>query len=317
MNPSGSHILCEADLATKKIGNHLMFLDKKDSGISKVLLKSYPWKKWPREPEFMDIIQEEVCDGMVALDIGANIGYVTLILAELVGRAGHVYAVEPGPRNFEILRKNIDLNNYRERISAYQIAISDRNEILKLYMSQSSNLHSITASTNTEQAVDVVAKTGDEFLEDKMLPSFIKMDLEGAEVEAIRGMIETLSNTASPVKILIEVHPMYYSAVRSFEYELQELINIGFGVKYVITAGTSKPDLFAERNYEPTRIYSSGTWSRGVYTKVSTHDAIVAACYPHEQLIKRPWTDFLKRPWRLFDRAICTHKIVRGLLLEK
>ena len=100
MNPSMKFHLIESDLIKRKIGNHLMFLDRKDLGISKTLIKTPRWRKWPREPEFMEIIQDEVREGMVAFDLGANIGYVTLILAELVGPSGHVYAVEPNPRNF-------------------------------------------------------------------------------------------------------------------------------------------------------------------------------------------------------------------------
>ena len=75
---------------------------------------------------------------MVAFDLGANIGYITLILADLVGKNGQVYAVEPSPRNFEILTKNIELNNCADRVSAYQLAISDKDGMTSFFLSSSS-----------------------------------------------------------------------------------------------------------------------------------------------------------------------------------
>ena len=57
----------------------------------------------------MDIIQDEVKNGDVVLEIGANIGYVSMFLAKYVGENGKVYALEPAPRNYEILKKNIKL----------------------------------------------------------------------------------------------------------------------------------------------------------------------------------------------------------------
>ena len=309
--------IVDTDLTKTRIGNHLMYLDNKDPGISRALKKPLWWKKWAREPEFMDIIHDEVTDGMVAFDIGANIGHITLILVELVGPGGHVYAVEPSPRNFEILKKNIKLNNYSDRVTPYQIAISNRNINSKLYLSKSSNLHSLTSSFNTEESVDVTVLKADEFFKDKLLPNFIKMDIEGSEVEAIQGMMETLKKAKPPVKILLEVHPMYYSKEHSLENQLRKLIDMGFHAKYVISAGVAMPDFFVERGYTPQRVYNSGSWSRGMFKNISTQDMIAAACYPNKQLVKRRFWSVVRKPWLLFNRTIYSEKIVRGLLLEK
>ena len=317
MNSSTNQAIVEADLVKKKVGNHMMFLDKTDTGISRVLIKKFRRRRWLREPEFMDIIHSEVNEGMIAFDIGANIGYITLLLAERVGSSGHIYAVEPSPRNFEILNRNIKLNHYAERVSLYQIAISNMNGTSKFYISKSSNLQSLAPSRHTVQSVDVAVQTGDYFFKDKPFPNFIKMDIEGVEVEAIEGMIETLKRANQPIKILIETHPMYYSTEHSLESQLRKLIDIGFYVKHVISAGSAKPNFFAERGYEPQKVYFSGMWSRGVYSGVSNEDVIVAACHSHEQLIKRPLRSCLKRPWLFFNRTIKSNKLVRGLFLEK
>ena len=265
-----------------------MFLDKKDNGISKALLRSNGRKKWDREPEFMDIIQTEVHEGMVAFDLGANIGYVTLVLSELVGPKGHVFAVEPSPRNFEILKRNIELNNYSDRVTAFQMAISNQNKTTKFYISKASNLHSLIPSPHTQKTIEVPTKTTDDFFKDKPFPNFIKMDLEGGEVEAFQGMMKTMAKAKPPVKILVEVHPMYYTSERSFEKELQKMVDLGFRAKYVVSAGIAEPDFFKERGYKPKKIYYESPWYRGVYTDVSSRDMILASNHCHTQIIKKP-----------------------------
>ena len=307
----------ENSLVNLKVGKHHMFLDKDDTGISRVLIKKHRSNKWPREPEFMDIITEEVTEGMVAFDLGANIGYITLILADLVGKNGRVYAVEPSPRNFEILTKNIELNNCTDRISAHQLAISDKDGTTSFFLSSSSNLGGLTSSGHTNASIEVEVQMSNTFFSDKPCPNFIKMDIEGAEVEAIAGMIETLSKAKLPVKILMETHPDYYQDGRNLEPCLQRLFEIGFETKYVITAGTAWPDFFIKKGYKPQRVYHTGTWSRGVYSKISEKDVIDAACNLHPGSFKRSFRSCLKRPWMLFNRTVTTKKVVRGILLEK
>ena len=93
------------NLKLKSFGRFSLFLDENDPGISKTLIRPKFFKKWHREPEFMDIIESEVNKGDVVFDLGANIGYVTMFLASFVGSHGKVFAVEPSPHNFDILMK--------------------------------------------------------------------------------------------------------------------------------------------------------------------------------------------------------------------
>ncbi len=306
-----------ADLIKKTVGSHEMLLDKTDRGISRVLIKKSNSRKWPREPEFMDIITDELSEGMVAFDLGANIGYITLIMADMVGKNGHVYAVEPDPRNFEILEKNIQLNNYTERVSTYQTAISDRNGTCRFFHSKFSNLGSLCATGNTNGVIDVVVQTGDEFFSNKVLPDFIKMDIEGAEVEAIEGMLKTLEKKRGVVKILIETHPMYYDPEDSFKQQLIKLFEIGYRVKYLISAGVSRPFFFASRGYKSCKVYRSGYWTRGVYSGISNEDVLESVRNLHTELIKKSFKKCLLRPWQFLNRTVHNRKLVRGLFLER
>ena len=111
----------------RNIGNHIMYLDPYDAktGISQTLRRMRPGQP-DREPCFMHILKEEVKSDMVTLDLGANIGYLTLIMAEIIGKKGKVYALEPDENNFKILTENIKLNGYKNVISPYHLGGSNK-----------------------------------------------------------------------------------------------------------------------------------------------------------------------------------------------
>jgi len=284
-----------------KVGNHIMFLDREDKGISTTLMTLK--KGTDREPAFMKVLRQEVNEGMIALDIGANIGYVTLILADLVGTQGHVYAIEPGPHNFEVLNKNVIVNNYQDRVETFHRGVSDENKQSKFFISEQSNLHSMQKTKHTTSSVNIDLVKIDDFMKEKHSPNFIKMDIEGHEVEALNGMVEMLRNAPPPVKILIEVHPMYYSSEHSLEDSLRKLFDVGFNSKYVISAGTGRPDFFVNHGYEPDEIIETGNFARGIYSKISNEHLIISACRDHEQYLEK--------------QDIHTTKIVRAIMIEK
>lgn len=88
-----------------EVQGHKMFLDSKDS-LRLSIHGIY-------EPLETELAKKEVKKGNVVLDIGANIGYYTLIFAKLVGEDGKVFAFEPDPTNFALLKKNVEMNGYK------------------------------------------------------------------------------------------------------------------------------------------------------------------------------------------------------------
>jgi FkbM family methyltransferase len=280
-----------------------MYLDLKDPGLSAQLMNMTLGSQ-EREPAFMKILRQEVEEGMTAIDLGANIGYVTLVMAELIGPSGRVYAIEPEPRNVQLLTMNIKANEYAGFVFPYQMGISNVSGISRFYISNSSNLHGMSATKHTKSWIDITLSTLDDFMEDKgSYPNFIKMDIEGHEVEALEGMYNTLRNAKYPVKILMEVHPMYYSETHSLEKQLRRLIGIGFNTKYVVSAGVAKPDFFAKHGYEPREIFHTGNLSRGIYADISNEHMLMAACHEHDQFIE--------------STNEHTKKIVRSIMIEK
>lgn len=172
-----------------------------------------------------DIVKKEVKPGDIILDIGANIGYYTLIFAKLVGKNGKVFAFEPEPLNFELLQKNVKMNNY-DNVIFEQKAISNVNGTIKLYISKiRTGMHRIYKSKHTtENFVNVPMIKLDEYLKKNdylKKINFIKIDIEGSEFGALQGLKNTLKN--NNLKILIEFIP---DSIREFGDEPQDLIKL-------------------------------------------------------------------------------------------
>ena len=305
------------DLELKSLGDFSLYLDKKDPGISQTLLRPKYFRKWHREPEFMDIVEAEVGPGDTAFDLGANIGYVTMHLAQYVGKRGKVYAVEPSPRNFEILKESVSVNGLDDIVEMHQLAISSTSGVRQLNIAAESNLNSFAKTKYTKNTIEVDTASIDDFFEGRRFPNFIKMDIEGAEVDALAGIDRILDASDAPIKILMEVHPMYYEE-DAFSIQLQRLFDRGFKTKYVVSAGTAEPPYFKEKGYSPVKTYETGDWTRGVYLGVK-NEHVIESCSKlfEDQFFNLPWMSILKKPTRFFQRKVSSPKIVRAIMIER
>lgn len=153
------------------------------------------------------LVKKEVKKGDIVLDIGANIGYYTLIFAKLVGKNGQVFAFEPDPTNFALLKKNIAINGYKN-VTLVPKAVSRKTEGIKLYLCQTNKGdHRIYNSFDGRQAIAIKAVSLDEYFKNyRRKIDFIKMDIQGAEAKAIQGMINLLKNNQP--KIIMEFWPI-------------------------------------------------------------------------------------------------------------
>ena len=307
-------------LIKKNIGRFSIFIDKDDPGISATLKKSKGFKKWHREPEFMDIVESSISQGDEVCDLGANIGYVTLVMANLVGNNGKIVAIEPSPDNFKILSKMVKYNKLEKNIDLMHFAISDSKKEVEFHLSSASNLHSIKKTRNTIESIKINAISLDEIYQDRKPPSFIKMDIEGGELEALQGMRKITTNRNTKMRILMEIHPMYYNHDK-FREELEFLFSKNFKVKFLTSAGTAEPDFLKSKGYKPNKIYTTGDFSRGLYENIDNETAIQACCQNHSQLIRRRTIGiikkFIKNPFNNTDRSFISEKIVRAICLER
>jgi FkbM family methyltransferase len=161
------------------------------------------------EPEIMRLLSELVKPGWTAIDVGANIGYSTLLLAKCVGAGGQVIAFEPLSENFAILQENISLNEH-SNVTAENLAVMSCPGRIALRSATPGALTWV-ASVDIEQAAavesqDVEAISLDEYVRRKRIGKvdFVKIDVEGAEGAVIDGMTETLKRD-KPV-LLVELH---------------------------------------------------------------------------------------------------------------
>jgi len=163
------------------------------------------------EPGVVQGLEELIQSGWTAIDVGANIGYFTLLMANRVGPQGKVIAFEPLAENFSILKENIKMNGHTN-VVAENLALMSRTERIEL---RSATPGAITwvASVKIDQnsAVEsqsVEAVTLDEYVQAKGIAKvdFLKIDVEGAEASVLEGATEVL-NRDKPV-MLIEMHEL-------------------------------------------------------------------------------------------------------------
>jgi FkbM family methyltransferase len=146
--------------------------------------------------------------GDVAFDLGANVGVVTALLSELVGSPGRVVAFEASPRVLPLLRENIGRLPVANT-SLVPMAVSDTaGSTIPLHYNDSHVSDSVMhRSEESKQTVNVATTTVDDFVaRTQLVPSVIKMDIEGAEQLALAGMQDTLRRYAP--HLIVETFPM-------------------------------------------------------------------------------------------------------------
>jgi FkbM family methyltransferase len=169
--------------------------------------------KGDAEPEVQQALERFIEPGQVVYDVGANIGFFTILCARLTGPEGKVFAFEPMPQNAEALRHNISLNGL-DNVVVVQKALSCESGTANLFLSPHSAFHSLDVEGASKREnlgpqageISVETITLDEFVAEDpaRVPDLIKLDVEGAEVLALQGMRETL-RSAEPL-LLCELH---------------------------------------------------------------------------------------------------------------
>lgn len=259
-----------------------MYLDVKTPGISKTLAiyKS-------RENDMVQVIKEVMKPGMTVIDCGSNIGFYPLLEANILKNSGSIYAVEPDSRNFKILEKNIKLCPYGEMIKPYKMAFSNKNGVEEMLVAKQSNLTKLSANDNekfsakyaVDDIVEVKTITMDDFCaQNDIHTDFVRMDIEGFEVEVFQGMKKLFINAKTGFMVLLELHPHAYSEERSFARELAKLFDMGYFAKILISAGEPIPKKYEELGYIPKEEIVTDGFIRGWYEDVKIEHVISLTC---------------------------------------
>jgi len=152
------------------------------------------------------IAQNLVKEKNNVLILGANIGYWTCFLAELVGNSGKVYAFEPSPENFEYLQKNVHDNNFKNTILEKK-AVADKSYQTKLYLSDGTMDNRIYDPHLNRKSIKIDVIKLDEYFKNLNLKlDYIQSNIQGADFAAILGMKELLKKSPN-LKLMIEFAP--------------------------------------------------------------------------------------------------------------
>jgi len=166
--------------------------------------RSFVYGTW--EPEVISAVSETVQPGMTVIDIGAHIGYYSLLFAKLVGPSGRVFSFEPLPGNFELLQKNVQLNHL-QNIHLRNQAVYSRSERITITVpdDQPNPGSGSLYQCNGAKQYHVDATSIDDFCkEGSLCLDVLKMDVEGAEYDVLLGASSTIKR-CQPI-LLIELH---------------------------------------------------------------------------------------------------------------
>jgi len=184
------------------------------------------------EPSTTKLIKNEVKEGMVVFDMGANIGLYSLLCSRLVGKSGYVYAFEPEPYLVDVINENIKLNQITN-VKVFPYAISNKIGNAKFGINKSQDGDNrLESKIINDEIINVETITIDYFCEKYNLkPDFIKMDIQGSEPKAFEGMKNTIASNQN-IKIITEFFPSAITDVgSSTEKFLDNLEKIGFTIK--------------------------------------------------------------------------------------
>ena len=180
-------------------GKFKMVLDKTDTDISKQVEK-FGW--YSDESFETSLFEKHLKKGMTVLDLGGNIGFYTILARSIVGPEGRVFSFEPFPNNANLIRASIKENSFTN-VTVVEAAVSDRIGKATLHLSPDAcsehSLLDLDFQYNLEpqqNEIEVQTLTVDDYLEKNVgnfKVDFIKMDIEGSESRAIKGMQKVLN----------------------------------------------------------------------------------------------------------------------------
>lgn len=168
------------------------------------------------EPEVVQLMARVLREGDVAVDVGANIGFFTILMAKLVGPTGSVLAFEPGPQNKIKLADNVQFNKLTN-VNLVHRPLWSEDATVTLHLAQDSGLNSLGAHEKIISSIEMQACSLDSYYTMRM-PRLIKLDAEGSEEHILRGAERLLHEVPF---IVCELNPGMLMRLGSSIHSLQ------------------------------------------------------------------------------------------------
>jgi FkbM family methyltransferase len=186
------------------------------------------------EPITRQLMQTLVQPGDTFIDIGAHIGFFSLVVG-CYRRGVKVLAFEPNPKNYRILKANVEINALGD-MTCQPIAISDADGMAELYLTESDMSASLMKDfqmqdTKQIESIEVRTRSLDSYLQQHKIdgPMIIKVDIEGHEPAFFRGAMETLSRRRPDIilEVLYDQDPVLVSWLKSLGYHFYPITDGG------------------------------------------------------------------------------------------
>jgi FkbM family methyltransferase len=211
---------------------YMMFVNTVDRRLTPHMMLNGYWEMW-----ITQVLLRYVKPGMHVVDIGANLGYYSLLLADCVGPQGHLWAIEPNPEVFDLMRQSMEINGLLSQATLVQKACgSSHGERLILKVPVRYPADATTAINAFEASPDVAVKKFecettclDTLLREQGHLDLIKIDAEGAEQAIWEGMQGVLRQHTQMV-IVMEFHAGWYADAHRF---LDQIMAHGFRLRYI------------------------------------------------------------------------------------
>ncbi len=216
------------------INGHKFATIPNDKGISEELLMFKT-----HEPLSTKLFGKILKQGMTCLDVGSNIGYYVCLESKIVGKDGKIIAIEPSPINFKYLQKNVNLQN-TTNIELFNFACGNKEGKIDFLVSNRSNWSRVASDDLIDAPPDAILETIsipikklDLFIHEQGINKldFVRMDVEGYELNILEGMEETLRRFKPLLQI--EVH-LFILGIEPTKNLLNFFKNLGYVISYYI-----------------------------------------------------------------------------------
>jgi FkbM family methyltransferase len=208
------------------LGKYLIYADAQERGITPHLSMNGYWESW-----ITVLLARTLRPGWHCLDLGANHGYYTLVMADVVGQRGRVVSVEPTPRLAELLRETLDLNGFPGVTVVQKAASRTDGDKLRLVVPRRRSMSASVTEVGgpTDPVFDVEAVTVDALTREWPRVDLIKIDVEGAEEDVWHGMQRTIAQNPRLV-VILELNVARCEDPRGF---LDAIELAGFRLRYI------------------------------------------------------------------------------------
>ena len=219
----------EGTVLCRVLGSYFLYAEAEDVGIAPHFALNGYW-----EANVTLALARAVKPGSWCLDVGANHGYYTLVLAGGTGPGGHVTAIEPNPRSIELMRRTLEVNGFLGYVDIVSNAVTDKpGDEVSFYIPPHRGMNALIVEAGAADpagaTIQATTETIDGLTQGWPRVDVVKIDVEGAEEAVWRGMQRVLTENPE-ITVVLEVNAARYENPDAL---LGEIESAGFGLRYI------------------------------------------------------------------------------------